>query len=170
MPSSTPSAAPIERTWRDVTMEDVQLNLVFVDLPPDHGVVTPINAQYRRREDVECIRVALSTWTPAAAEDVVQRARNVLLLAAVPDLLQLDIERDVPLVVFEHLQQKMPKEQLVKVLYWIATHRSDGDLDAVDELAGACLDVQPPDDVELIRERIAVYAMKLLGRITGQIK
>ena len=151
-------------------MDDVDVNLVFVDLPPDHGVVTPINAEYRRREDVECIRGALPAWPPAGVDDVVQRARNVLLLAAVPDLLQMDIERDVPFVVFDHLQQKVPKDQLIKVLYWIATHRSEGDLDALDHLAGACLDVQPPDDADLIRERVGVYAMKLLGRITGRIK
>ena len=72
--------------------------------------------------------------------------------------------------VFDHLQQKVPKDQLIKVLYWIATHPAEGDLDALDHLAGACLDVQPPDDADLVRERISIYAMKLLGRITGRIK
>ena len=146
------------------------MNLVFVGLPPDHGVVTPINAEYRRREDVECVRGALPAWPPAGVDDVVQRARNVLLLAAVPDVMQLDIERDMPFAVFDHLQQKMPKEQLIQVLYWIATHPAEGDLEALDHLAGACLDVQPPDDADMIRERIGVYATKLLGRITGKIK
>ena len=129
-------------------MDDVNVNLVFVGLPPDHGVVTPISAEYRRREDVECVRRALPTWPPAGADDVVQRARNVLLLAAVPDVLQLDIEHDMPFAVFDHLQQRIPKEQLVQVLYWIATHPSEGDLDALDHLARACLDVQPPDDAD----------------------
>jgi ABC-2 type transport system permease protein len=163
-------ASRVERTWRDVTMDDVNVNLVFVDLPPDHGVVTPINTAYRPYEDVECIKRALVAWPPAADPDVVQRLRNVLLLAAVPDLLQLEIERDVPLVLFDHLQQKIPKDDLIKVLYWIATHRSDGNLDALDHLASACLDVVPPDDADLVRERIGLYAMKLLGRITGKIK
>lgn len=169
-PAAPPAPVAVERTWRDVTMDDVNLNLVFVGLPPDHGVVTPIAAEYRRREEIECIRAALPAWLPASAEDVVQRARNVLLLAAVADVLQLDIEHDVPFAVFDHLQQKIPKEQLVKVLYWIATHQSEGDLDALDHLAKACLDVQPPDDAEMIRERIGVYATKLLGRITGKIR
>ena len=146
------------------------MNLVFVGLPPDHGVVTPINAEYRRREDVECVRGALTAWPPAGADDVVQGARNVLLLAAVPDLLQLDVEGDMPFAVFDHLQRRVPKEQLIQVLYWIATHPSEGDLVALDHLSGACLDVQPPDDGDLIRERIGIYAMKLLGRITGKIK
>ena len=124
-----PGPAPaLQRTWRDVTMEDVNVNLVFVGLPPDHGVVTPINAEYRRREDVECVRGALPAWPPAGVDDVVQSARNVLLLAAVPDVLQLDIERDMPFAVFDHLQQRIPKEQLIQVLYWIATHPSEGDL------------------------------------------
>ena len=169
-PSAAPTPAPVQRTWRDVTMDDVDVNLVFVGLPPDHGVVTPITAEYRRREDVECVRSALRTWPPARVEDVVQRARNVLALAAVPDVLRLEIEPDVPVVVFDHLQAQVPRDQLIKVLYWIATHPSDGDLNALGELATACLDVQPPDDAEMIHERIGIYAMKLLGRLTGKIK
>jgi hypothetical protein len=85
-------------------------------------------------------------------------------------VLQLDIEHDMPFAVFDHLQQRIPKEQLIQVLYWIATHPSEGDLAALDHLAGACLEVQPPDDADLMRERIALYATKLLGRITGKIK
>jgi hypothetical protein len=169
-PADADPPPPPQRTWRDVTMEDVNVNLVFVGLPPDHGVVTPINAEYRHREDVECVRRALPAWPPAGADDVVQRARNVLLLAAVPDVMQLDIERDMPFAVFDHLQEKLPKEQLIQVLYWIATHPAEGDLEALDHLAGACLDLQPPDDAELIQERIGIYATKLLGRITGKIK
>ena len=171
--SMRPEPSPltvVQRTWRDVTMDDVDMNLVFVGLPPDHGVVTPISAEYRRREDVECVRHALATWPPGSVDDVVQRARNVLLVAAVPDILQLDVEHDVPFAVFDHLQRKIPKDQLVQVLYWIATHPSEGDLDALDHLAGACLGMPPPDDDGQIRERIAIYAMKLLGRLTGKIK
>jgi hypothetical protein len=169
-PEPAPRAPRVERTWRDVTMDDVSVNLVFVDLPPDHGIVAPINAAYRPSEDVECIRRALATWPPAAVDDVVQRFRNVLLLAAVPDLLRLDIERDVPIVVFDHLQKKTPKDELIKVLYWIATHRSEGDLAALDHLAAACLDVAPPDDTDELRDRVGIYAMKLLGRLIGKIK
>jgi hypothetical protein len=73
-------------------------------------------------------------------------------------------------VVFDHLRAQVPKDQLIKVLYWIATHPSEGNLNALDELAAACLDVQAPDDAEMIHERIGIYAMKLLGRLTGKIK
>jgi hypothetical protein len=169
-PEPALQATRVERTWRDVTLDDVNVNLVFVDLPPDHGIVAPINAAYRPYEDVECIRRALATWPPAAGDEVVQRVRNVLLVAAVPDVLRLEVERDVPIVVFDHLQKKTPKDELIKVLYWIATHRSDGDLAALDHLAAACLDVTPPDDTDELRDRVGVYAMKLLGRLTGKIK
>ena len=150
-------------------MDDVDLNIVFVAVPPDHGVVTPISTEYRRREDVECVRAALPKWPPAGAGDPVQRARNLLLLPAVTDVLQLDIERDLPHAIFDHLQ-RVRTDELFKVLYWIATHPSEGDLEALDHLAGACLDVTPPDDEDQLRERVAVYATKLLGRITGRIK
>lgn len=166
--AAAPAAAP--RSWPDVTMDDLDVGRLFADLPPDDGVVTPINAEYRRRDDVECIRSALRTWPPGDVDDVVQRARNVLLPAAVADLLHLEIERDVPHVVFDHLRQALPKDQLIKVAYWVGTHPGEGDLYALADLAGVCLDVRAPDDAEAIRERIGIYAMKLLGRLTGKIK
>ena len=64
-----------------------------------------------------------------------QRVRNFLYVAAVPDVFQMqDLERFVPIVVYERIQEDVPKEDLIKILYWIATHPFDGDDKAVDEL------------------------------------
>jgi hypothetical protein len=98
----------------------------------------------------------------------VQRVRNYLYVAAVPDVFQIPLERYAPLVVFERLQQDIPKEQLFKILYWIALHPADGDDTAVDQLWALGID-NGPSDMEQTRERAAIYAVKLLGRITGKI-
>jgi outer membrane protein insertion porin family len=42
----------------------------------------------------------------------VQRARNLLYVAAVPDVLQTPIERFTPLEIYDYLQQAIPKPQL----------------------------------------------------------
>lgn len=152
-------------------MDDIELNIVFAGLPPDHGVVTPIGRDYRPYEDVECVRRALPSWPMAQVGDPLQRARNVLTVAAVADVLQMSTERDLPVAVFERLQQDLPKDDLIKILYWIATHPADGDLSpALDQLDAACLDVRPPRDVEQVQERVGLYATKLLGRLIGKIR
>ena len=57
---------------------------------------------------------------------------------------------------------------LIKILYWIAVHPFDGDDKAVDELRPLGL-FNGPADMEQTRGRLSVYAVKLLGRITGKI-
>jgi hypothetical protein len=164
-----PAPTGSQRSWRDVTRDDIEINLVFTTLPPDHGVVTPINHDYRPHAEVECIRDALSKWPPLRTDDLVQRARNALLIPAVTDVLQSPLERDVPVVVFAFLTQDIAREPLTQTLYWIATHQADGDLLALEQLGGVCLDVPIPDDPDLIRDRIRLYATKLLGRLIGKL-
>jgi hypothetical protein len=63
----------------------------------------------------------------------------------------------------------MPPGDLPKILYWIALHPSQGDDAAVDELQAFKLG-NGPSDIDQARERVALYAVKLLGRITGKIQ
>ncbi|MPZ16942.1 MAG: hypothetical protein GEV06_03335 [Luteitalea sp.] len=171
--AATADAEPA--SWRDVTMTHIERDFAFEHLPPDGGVVSPIASPGRDpdpelEEQLEEVRAALLDWEPGYVEDPVQRVRNFLFVAAVPDVLQLEpLERYVPLVVFARLQEDIPASQLIKLLYWVAKHPSEGDDAAVDQLrfldlAGA------PGDMAMTRERVTVYALKLLGRLTGKIE
>jgi hypothetical protein len=172
--TATPGTNP-PATWRDVTMADVERDLIFSRLPPDSGVVTPIAPLDEEPDEntyaqLDKMRIALPAWKPGQVADPVQRVRNLLYVAAVPDVFQMqDLERFVPMVVYERIQQDIPKEDLIKILYWIATHPFDGDDKAVDELRPLGL-FNGPADMEQTRGRLSVYAVKLLGRITGHIK
>jgi len=165
----TPPQGP-GRTWRDVTQVDILMNLVFTALPPDHGVVTPIAEAYQPSGEVGCVKDALASWSPGMVEDPLQRSYNLLYVAAVPDVLQMSIEAEVPLVVFERLISTVPRDTLIKVLYWVATHPSPADASALDALPDACLNVQPPADLDTVHERVGIYAAKLLGRLIGAIE
>jgi len=178
-PSGSPSGGLIARpgkpaTWRDVTMDDIERDLIFTRLPPDEGVVTPIaradeDPDAETAAQLEKMRLALADWKPGKVSDPVQRVRNLLFVAAVPDVFQMqELERFVPYVVYEQIQAEIPKEDLVKILYWIATHPFDGDDSAVDQLRPLGL-FSGPADMETTRDRLSVYAVKLLGRITGKI-
>jgi hypothetical protein len=99
---------------------------------------------------------------------VVQRARNLLYVAAVPDVVQTPIERFAPLEVYDRLQAEIPKPQLVQALFWIALHPMDGDDSAIEQLPLLGFNYGT-NDVDEIRNRAAFYAVKLLGRLTGRI-
>ncbi len=170
---ATPGTNP-PATWQEVTMADIDRDLIFSRLPPDSGVVTPIaplaeDPDETTAAQLDKMRVALPSWSPGKVSDPVQRVRNFLYVAAVPDVFQMqELERFIPLVVYERIQEDIPKDDLIKILYWIATHPFDGDDKAVDELRPLGL-FNGPADMEQTRGRLSVYAVKLLGRITGKI-
>jgi len=155
-------------------LADIDRDLIFTRLPPDNGVVTPIASLDEEPDEqtaaqLDKMRYALPDWKPGKVSDPVQRVRNFLYVAAVPDVFQMqELERFIPHVVFERIQEDIPKDDLIKILYWIAVHPFDGDDKAVDELRPLGL-FNGPADMEQTRGRLSVYAVKLLGRITGKI-
>jgi hypothetical protein len=101
--------------------------------------------------------------------DPVQRTRNLLAIAAVPDILQMEqVERFVPRLVFARLQAVIPPRDLPKILYWIALHPDDGEDAAIHQLSAFGLpDISGP--AKPVRGRIMLYAFKLLGRLSGHL-
>jgi ABC-type transport system involved in cytochrome c biogenesis permease component len=164
---------PEPASWQQVTPAHIE-EVMFERLPSDSGVVSPIARADEPMEpeletELEEVRTRLVTWGPARVADPVQRVRNLLYVAAVPDVFQIPLERYVPHVVFERLQGDVPKEDLIKILFWVATHPAGGDDSAVDDLRSAGIPVNGPGDMEQARERVMLYALKLLGRLVGKI-
>jgi ABC-type polysaccharide/polyol phosphate export permease len=172
-PGKTPPPTTTRASWQAVTIADIDRDLVFDRLPSDGGIVTPIapddeDPDTDTADHLQYIREMLPSWQPGKVADPVQRVRNILYVAAVPDVLQMPIERFAPHAVYERLQEDIPKDQLIKILYWIALHPTDGDDKALDELWA----LRFPNggvDVEQTRERTAIYAVKLLGRLLGKL-
>jgi ABC-type transport system involved in cytochrome c biogenesis permease component len=176
LPVADAPAASVRRppsSWRGVTRDDIDREIPFNSLPPDSGVVAPI-AGVDEPPDTHVIRQlvrlrrGLAEWPPAKVADPVQRVRNYLYVAAVPDVFQIPLERHAPLLVFARLREEFPKDDLVQLLYWVARHPSDGDAAAVGQMHALGLG-SGPSDIEQIRERVSFYALKLLGRLTGKI-
>jgi hypothetical protein len=161
-------------SWQAVTLKNIDDDLVFDrGLPPDTGVVTPIARDDLQPspdvdEKLQRFGAVLPTWLPAKTIDPVQRVRNDLYAAAVPDVLQLDIERWVPWYVFDQITQQVPRDDLVKILYWIACTPDRGANPAVDDMRALGLPGMPAD-LEEVRNRAAIYGVKLLGRLLGKI-
>lgn len=162
LPKPTPPPAP----WTKLTTKDIE-GLDY-NVPPDGGVVSPIAPADEDPDDyvrkiLDAVRAKLPTWEPASDPDEVQAVRNCLYVAAVPDAIQMPIERHMPLVVLEYLTDTRPKENLVKLLAWIALHPDDGTvITDISELGsdGAA------GDPNVVRERAYLYAIKFIARLT----
>ncbi len=170
-----PPMAPLApQTWQAVTPADIDRDLVFDRLPPDGGVVTPIAAagQYPEQEvadQVAAIGDVLLAWLPGNVDDPIQRTRNLLFVLAVVDVAQMPIEPYLPEVVFGEIRQRSSSSELLKVLYWIAVHPDQGTIPSAADFRSLDLRQVSPDTEEL-RNRAAVYGVKLLGRLTGHIR
>ena len=79
------------------------------------------------------------------------------------------IEGIVPHIIFERMQRELTREELTRILYWIAIHPYEGDAAAAGMLRSICIDTDAPSDPQELRDRSAMYAVKLLGRLTGKI-
>ena len=167
----TPASAPA--SWHEVSADDIQ-KVAFDRLPPDEGIVSPISRSDETPDPaivplLDRIQAALPGWAPGNIPDPVQRARNLLTIAAVPDILEMEqVERFVPRLVFARLQAVIPPRDLPKILYWIALHPDDGSDAAIHQLGAFGLpDVSGP--AKPVRGRIMLYAFKLLGRLAGPL-
>jgi hypothetical protein len=109
-------------------------------------------------------------WGPVRVADPVQRVRNYLYVAAVPDVYQTgELERWVPLVLAERLEREFAPDELASILHRIATNPDEGDMAAAGQLSGVCFERGAPADREQLKERVTFYALKLLGRTTGRL-
>jgi hypothetical protein len=104
-------------------------------------------------------------WAPGITGDDVARVRRLLCVAAVPDVLQRPVERFLPAIVLEHLSATYPKAKLIKILTWIAQHPEDGPvLDTIGELG---IEGVAGDPFQ-VRERVYLYSLKFILRLTGR--
>jgi hypothetical protein len=172
-PAFTPPSAPVTPPapltgWQTMTSKD--LDALDFRVPPDGGVVSPFAPPDDEPIDfvadlVNGVRSKLPTWAPGAVKDEVQAVRNILFVAAVPDAVQLPVERYLPGVVLEHLVQRYPKEKLVKLLTWIAQHPEEGSV--IDDISDLGIDGAAGDPL-LVQERAYLYALKFLIRLTDR--
>jgi hypothetical protein len=169
---SEASSAHEPKSWQAVTMQNIEDDIAFNQLPPDNGVFTPIATSDQQPDqdvtaDLDALVAALPDWAPGKVADSVQRVRNLLYVPSVVDVFQLPSEPYVPLIVFDQIEQQIPKDDLIKILYWIAVHPDQGDGSAVQALRPLGIP-NGPSDLSEIRNRTGYYAVKLLGRITGK--
>ncbi|WP_017667740.1 ABC transporter permease [Sandarakinorhabdus sp. AAP62] len=173
-PLAAPIAAPPQPPVPAAATDDLAAALdgiAFERLPPDSGLVAPIangppdavleNALAR-------IQRQLADWPPARSGSEEQQVRTLLLIAAVPDLLQMDpLERHLPLLVEAQLQARFAAPALQRLLLAIALHPDAGSVAARADLPALGLPAHAGPE-SAVRGRVMLYAFKLLGRLSGR--
>lgn len=170
--ASVPAVVPVpvlpEPIWAKITAADTAA--LNYQVPPDRGVVAPFAGddeepdEYTAQE-LETVRRKLYTWRPAFEGDDIQRVRNLLYVAAVPDSVQLPIERHLPPMVLRYLSDMYPHDKLVKMLTYIAMHPEEGGV--IVNLGDLGLEAAVGDPWT-VRERAYFYAVKFTARLTGR--
>jgi len=169
-PAAAAPAAPVlpEPPWARITAADIAgLNY---QVPPDRGVVAPFAGDQEEpdeytAQELETVRRALYSWRPAFEGDDIQRVRNLLYVAAVPDSVQLPVERHLPPLVLRYLTDMYPEDKLVRILTYIALHPEEGGV--IVNLGDLGLEAAVGDPWT-VRERAYFYAIKFVARLTGR--
>lgn len=155
--------------WQAITAADID-RVSYDDLEPDSSTVTPVARDFEDldvdgKKKIDDLTADLADWEPGHAKDVVQRVRNLLAVAAIPDILQDQYESFIPLVVFRQIRLDVPTEDLPKVLTWIIFNREEGTYPT--KLPELGWDTEISEDQ--VRDRCVAYATKLLARVTGKM-
>ena len=160
---------PPDPAWMKLTAKDTE-GLDY-RVPPDHGIVSPFAAADELPEDfmkdqVDGVRAKIATWPPGSEGDDLRCIRNLLYIAAVPDAIQMPVERYLPRVVYEHLRDTYPKEKLIKILTYIVLHPEEGMV--IDDISDLGVEGAAGDPL-VVRERAYLYAIKFIARLTGRV-
>jgi hypothetical protein len=148
------------------------LTLVTYDhLPDDLGTYTPwANTPTTVEKDpftvaaVADFRRALTTWPPAQDHDPRHAVESCLALAALLDAARAPTECDAPPILFEHLTTRMARPDLIAALTHVALHPT-----AITPRTQDATFHVTWDDQQDLRERMGIYARKMLGRVMGRL-
>jgi ABC-type transport system involved in cytochrome c biogenesis permease component len=167
-PLAPPPPAPPEPPWAKLTRADAEA--LDYNVPPDNGIVSPFSAPDEEPEDfmkeqVDGVRNKIATWPPGSDGDDLRCIRNLLYIAAVPDAIQMPVERYLPRVVYQHLIDTYPKEKLIKILTYIAQTPEQGMV--ITDISDLGIEGAAGDPM-IVRERAYLYAIKMVARLIGR--
>jgi hypothetical protein len=103
----------------------------------------------------------IAKWPAAAEPDPVQRARNLLLIAAVPDLYDTEpLQSHLPRLVAAQLKVRLPADRRGAILAAIAADPAAGSVAARTTLPALGLPANVGDEAP-VRNRMGLYAAQL---------
>ena len=112
------------------------------------------------RSAIDRVQRQIAEWPAAAEPDLSQRARNLLLIAAVPDLYDTEpLQSHLPALVAAELKARLPADQRAAILAAIAADPAAGSVAARETLPKLGLPANVGDEAP-VRNRMALYAAR----------
>ena len=147
-------------------------NLDYDDCMDDEGFVTPVKqnldhleAGSEQQKRFMELADKFNAWPEKPIEDKFQKVRSYINLAAIVDIGHGEFEGETAYIVFERLKKEIPKEELIKLCYQEMLKYNEGKVELKMENFG----FENPCDEADLRERMGLYAKKLLGRLQGKL-
>jgi ABC-2 type transport system permease protein len=141
--------------------------VTYDDLPGDNELATRLAPPFGPADAARMaeFRARLEGWEPGKVEDAGQAARNLLSVAAVADITANLREAEIARVVFDVLRARYMRDDLERILTWTILNPDTGGV--VTRMPELGLRRRPSEGI--VRERVSLYAEKLLGRLVGKI-
>ena len=160
-----------EEPYKKLTKEQIDA-ITYEECDDDMGVTLPFFPDFERVGDNDDRKKSfaewkekLEKWEPKQEEKCVQKVRNYISLMALVDVLQMEWEGETPKILFDRMQKEITKDELIKVCAYIVLKPEEG---TVIEKAPD-LDIEDGAAEDRVRERLGVYAKKVLGRLLGKL-
>jgi ABC-type multidrug transport system permease subunit len=153
--------------YEAITQADMD-KITYEDLPGDNELATRLSPRFGRSgapSSVAGFSAKLQGWRPSAEIDPVQQARNLLSIAAIADVTADLREAEIARLIFNELKWRRDPAELKQILTWILLHPKEGTVITSAPELGFRRQVGEA----VIRERVGLYAKKLLGRLLGRI-
>lgn len=157
--------------WAAEIPPETIAGITYDGMPDDRGIESPFaKVLLTSADDPELaaataeFRTKLAAWKPAQAPDEFQRLGNLLSLLALADLGRLTCESEAPLVVLGQLRGSIPEPRLIQLLAHCVL--TPGEMEPMLDIPE--FDVREVDR-ELVRQRMSIYARKMLGRMLGKL-
>ncbi|MFC3097494.1 hypothetical protein [Alteraurantiacibacter palmitatis] len=131
--------------------------------PAPSGPIAPIAAappDAATQSAIDRVQRQIAEWPAVSDPDLAQRARNLLLIAAVPDLYDTEpLQSHLPALVAAELEARLPADQRAAILAAIAADPSAGSVAARETLPKLGLPANVGDEAP-VRNRMGLYAAR----------
>jgi ABC-2 type transport system permease protein len=149
-------------------LTDAQVAAVdYLHLPGDDEFVSRLAPPLARgAASPDSFRERLEEWAPGQGADPGQGVRNLLCVAAIADVSRDLEEGQIARRVFDLLRARYEAQRLARILAWIALYPASGTV----VTSAPELGLPRRYREAVIRQRVALYATKLLGRLNGRLR
>jgi hypothetical protein len=169
-PAGTTDSKPADSPKPPTDEQIAQIH--WEEFSADNTFVCPFAADFSRNEefperktDWENFLAKFAVWAPGHVFDNTEKVRNLIGAAALMDIGQGQFESELPLYVYQRLRREVPDDKLKAILAFMAFHPNEGTV--IGTAPELDLDIGVGDDQ--IRERLQIFAVKMLGRMLGKL-